>query len=145
MADSREVAEYRSTDPVAAANSTNRDELLATEEEKDEVCDDDEDERRQAGFAETKSAAEARPAVAIGEPLTSYATSACGASATTASHVELQKKPWYKNPNPLKWGKVPPVPKERIVSREYDAGFFSRLIFQWMAPVMSVSTPLSPI
>jgi hypothetical protein len=144
MADSREVPEYRSTDPVAAANSADRDEPLATEEEKDEVYDD-EDERRQAGFAEAKSAAEARPVVAIGETLTSYATSASGASATTASHVELQKKPWYKNPNPLKWGKVPPVPKERIVSREYNAGFFSRLIFQWMAPVMSVSTPLSPI
>jgi ATP-binding cassette subfamily C (CFTR/MRP) protein 1 len=41
--------------------------------------------------------------------------------------------------NPLRWQKVPPVPKERIVSREYGANFFSVVSFQWMAPLMHVS------
>ena len=46
-------------------------------------------------------------------------------------------KPWYKRLNPLKWGKKPPVPKERTVSPEYSAGFFSKLMFQWMGPIMT--------
>ncbi len=49
------------------------------------------------------------------------------------------RKPWYRTPNPLQWGRVPPVPSssERIVSREHGASFFSRLTFQWMTPIMS--------
>lgn len=49
-------------------------------------------------------------------------------------------KVWYKRMNPLKWGKKPPVPKERTVSREYGASFLSMLTFQWMAPLMTVIT-----
>lgn len=49
------------------------------------------------------------------------------------------KKKWYKNVNPLKWGPKPPVPEIREVSREYHAGLFSRLTFQWMSPIMTVS------
>lgn len=33
----------------------------------------------------------------------------------------------------------PPYPSERTVSPEYSAGIFSRLTFQWMSPMMSVS------
>jgi ATP-binding cassette subfamily C (CFTR/MRP) protein 1 len=50
------------------------------------------------------------------------------------------KKKWYKKMNPLKWGEKPPVPETRLPSREYSAGFFSRLTFQWMAPLMTVCT-----
>ncbi|KAF6841727.1 ABC transporter family protein [Colletotrichum plurivorum] len=57
--------------------------------------------------------------------------------ATTTTRRQPESKPWYKTPNPLRWGGVPPVPEERIVSREYKAGFFSQLTFQWMAPLMS--------
>ncbi|TQN69244.1 Multidrug resistance protein fer6 [Colletotrichum shisoi] len=56
---------------------------------------------------------------------------------TAATRRQPQSKPWYKTPNPLKWGGIPPVPEERIVSREHRAGFFSLLTFQWMAPLMS--------
>ncbi|KAI5461280.1 P-loop containing nucleoside triphosphate hydrolase protein [Mariannaea sp. PMI_226] len=48
-----------------------------------------------------------------------------------------KKKPWHKKLNPLRWGPPPPVPKEKIVSREFQAGFFSLLTFQWMAPLMT--------
>lgn len=40
--------------------------------------------------------------------------------------------------NPLTLQKIPPVPKERIVSREYGAGIFSKITFHWMAPLMRV-------
>ncbi|KAK2024466.1 ABC transporter [Colletotrichum zoysiae] len=56
---------------------------------------------------------------------------------TTATRRQPESKPWYKTPNPLRWGGIPPVPEEKILSREYKAGFFSLLTFQWMAPIMS--------
>ena len=55
-----------------------------------------------------------------------------------------QSKPWYKTPNPLRWGKIPQVPEERIPCPEAKAGFFSSLIFLWMAPLMHVSLNSSP-
>jgi ATP-binding cassette, subfamily C (CFTR/MRP), member 1 len=45
--------------------------------------------------------------------------------------------PWHHKINPLR-GKIPPVPTERKVSREYGANFFSLLIFQWINPIMTV-------
>ncbi|OLN82088.1 Oligomycin resistance ATP-dependent permease YOR1-like protein 1 [Colletotrichum chlorophyti] len=66
----------------------------------------------------------------------SHATDASIAT-TTTTRRQPESKPWYKTPNPLRWGGIPPVPEERIVSREYKAGFFSLLTFQWMAPMMS--------
>ncbi|GAA3281456.1 hypothetical protein GCM10020218_035240 [Dactylosporangium vinaceum] len=41
--------------------------------------------------------------------------------------------------NPLRWQKIPPVPEERSVSREYGASFLSKLFFEWMSPLMKVS------
>ena len=50
-----------------------------------------------------------------------------------------KRKPWYrKGLNPLRWGSLPPIPKERSTSREYEASFLSRLTFQWMSPLMAV-------
>lgn len=49
---------------------------------------------------------------------------------------------WYRKLNPLRLQKIPPVPKERTVSREYGANFFSIITFQWMAPLMHVSSPV---
>lgn len=60
--------------------------------------------------------------------------------ATSASLATTkQKKPWYKTWNPLRWGAIPPIPKEPIVSREAKAGLWSKLIFSWMGPIMTVS------
>lgn len=55
-----------------------------------------------------------------------------------SSRVQENNKPWYRRLDPLKSWRKPPVPKERTVSREYGAGFFSMLTFQWMAPLMKV-------
>ena len=60
--------------------------------------------------------------------------------ATRASTEDLPPgaKKWYKTPNPLRWGQVPPVPDTREVSREYKAGMLSKITFQWMAPLIRV-------
>ena len=50
---------------------------------------------------------------------------------------ETSRPPWHYRWNPLK-RKVPPLPKERQVSREYHANFFSLLTFQWINPLMTV-------
>jgi ATP-binding cassette subfamily C (CFTR/MRP) protein 1 len=73
----------------------------------------------------------------------SYATNTSEVT-RTESHVDEspKKKPWHKRLNPLKWGKIPPVPETRQVSREYNAPFLSLVYFQWMAPLMSVSLTL---
>lgn len=63
---------------------------------------------------------------------------------TVESHAAhaATKKPWYKRLNPLKSQKKIPVPKERVVSREYGASFLSKLTFQWMSPIMKVPSYL---
>lgn len=59
---------------------------------------------------------------------------------TTAEVTQPQTKPWYRTPNPLRWGGIPPIPDERIVSPEYKAGFLSLLTFDWITPMMVVSS-----
>jgi ATP-binding cassette, subfamily C (CFTR/MRP), member 1 len=64
---------------------------------------------------------------------TSAATGATGALQDSGQH----KKHWYSKFNPLRWGKVPPIPDEPTVSREQAAGFWSLLTFAWMGPLMT--------
>jgi ATP-binding cassette, subfamily C (CFTR/MRP), member 1 len=59
---------------------------------------------------------------------------------TTVEVTQPQTKPWYRTPNPLRWGGIPPIPDERIVSPEYKAGFLSLLTFDWITPMMVVSS-----
>lgn len=47
---------------------------------------------------------------------------------------------WYRKLNPLRLRSIPPVPTERQVSKEYGAGFFSIVTFQWMSSMMTVSS-----
>jgi hypothetical protein len=75
----------------------------------------------------------------------SYATDASVTTAATSRHPERDSKPWYKTSNPLRWGKIPPIPTERDVSPEYKAGFFSLLFFGWMSPIMTVRTFSLPL
>ena len=58
--------------------------------------------------------------------------------ATSVAEETPRKQTWSEKLNPLKHKRLPPIPKERTESREYRAGFFSILTFQWMAPLMSV-------
>ncbi|KAK2767541.1 hypothetical protein FQN54_003698 [Arachnomyces sp. PD_36] len=47
------------------------------------------------------------------------------------------KAKWYRKINPLRLRRIPPVPEERQVSKEYGAGFFSVVTFQWMSSIMT--------
>lgn len=71
-------------------------------------------------------------------------TNATNTSVTTAAtiHPHAEQKPWYKQPNPLRWGKIEPIPETRRPSPEHNAGFFNHLFFSWMGPLMSVSEPV---
>ncbi|KAJ5216416.1 ABC multidrug transporter [Penicillium cinerascens] len=51
--------------------------------------------------------------------------------------VQTNRKCQYSF-NPLKWGKMPPVPLERSPSGEYGANWLSQMTFQWMNSIMSV-------
>ncbi|KAL2162634.1 hypothetical protein VTH06DRAFT_6470 [Thermothelomyces fergusii] len=65
------------------------------------------------------------------------AVTATSITSAAATNKLPEQKPWYKQPNPLRWGGIPPVPKEREVCPEYKAGFFSSLLFGWIGPLMS--------
>ncbi|KAL2196226.1 P-loop containing nucleoside triphosphate hydrolase protein [Corynascus similis CBS 632.67] len=98
-----------------------------------------EEEKLQDGLGRTETA-EDRTEGADGRDglnrLRSTAT-ATSVTSTAATNRLPEQKPWYKQPNPLRWGKIPPVPKQKEVCPEYKAGFFSSLVFQWIAPLMS--------
>ncbi|KAK4043033.1 ATP-binding cassette transporter YOR1 [Parachaetomium inaequale] len=89
--------------------------------------------RRTESVEEPAEAADARNDL---DRLRTIAT-ATSVTSTTATNRLPEQKPWYRQPNPLRWGKIPPVPKEKAVSPEHNAGFFSSLVFQWIAPLMS--------
>jgi hypothetical protein len=73
------------------------------------------------------------------EEIKTGATEASAITPTTSVTQAQQKKPWHKKLNPLRWGSPPPVPEKPVQSREHDAGFLSKLTFQWMGPLMHVS------
>lgn len=69
----------------------------------------------------------------------SYATDASATTQATSHHPTDEnqaKRPWYRKLNPLRWGKPPPVPEVREVSREHKASFFSQLFFAWQGALM---------
>jgi ATP-binding cassette, subfamily C (CFTR/MRP), member 1 len=68
-------------------------------------------------------------------------TTSTAESSSEDADIKEEAKPkmaWYDKINPLKRRKAPPVPNERIVSREYGASLLSLMTFQWMNPVMTV-------
>lgn len=132
MANEIEEKETKTADPLADVDNTAGSEpatpVSTFDDPDEEIRRHEESDEKRADRTELKHTQ-------------SYATDASGITRTTSrASVPVTKKPWYKTPNPLLWGSIPPVPKERQISREYTAGFFSKLTFQWMAPLMSVST-----
>lgn len=83
------------------------------------------------------------------ERVNSPSTDSSSGSQTEAGTVSPQentgssppKLKWYRRLNPLRLRTPPPVPKERITSRERDAGILSVMTFQWMSPLMMVCRP----
>ena len=68
-------------------------------------------------------------------------TATTATTASSFSHVEnteqSKRGTWY-NWLILKHRLVPPVPRERLVSREYGANIFSKITFQWITPLMTM-------
>ena len=130
--------EYDAADMAAAANTTNAAEPVDADGGKDDIAVTANGEAASLGGSDTNSHGKERSPEF--HRMKSYATTT-SAVTRTDSHVDTPaaKKPWYKNLNPLRWGRIPPVPETRSVSREYTAPFLSLVYFQWMAPLMSVS------
>lgn len=108
------------------------DKIEKIEERRADSTSDDDDgngegssdgrQRQQAHLTQTKS----------------YATDTSAATGVTGVEDLNRPKSWHSKLNPLRWGKVPPIPEEPAVSREASAGFWSLLTFAWMAPLMTV-------
>ncbi|KAK6080243.1 ABC transporter [Seiridium cupressi] len=124
-----EKEEFKPADPLAEVNTTNNSEPATP----DSPIDDPEEEIRRKEEHQEKhlQREEFRRTQSHATDVSVLTRTTTGASAPPKS------KPWYKQLDPLKWGKIPPVPKERGESKEYQAGFFSRLTFHWMAPLMN--------
>ena len=67
-------------------------------------------------------------------------------TATTASSMDMSRTESQAGPPPKrKWSNwlllkhrvTPPIPRERSVTPEYQANFFSKMFFQWITPVMT--------
>jgi ATP-binding cassette, subfamily C (CFTR/MRP), member 1 len=139
MADNSVEKETKPADPVAAVDATANSEPTSPAAPYDDDVDPEEDIRRAEEDEEKRAEREEM------KRTQSYATDTSVLTRTTTrqSTPVVQKKPWYKTPNPLRWGDIPPVPEKRGPSREYNASWWSLLTFQWMAPLMSVRLPSS--
>ena len=130
--DGHQEQEYASTDPVGAANATHESEDVATEPKETYAGS--------SGDSDTSLGQEKQEKEGLRPDVTRTLTTTTTRSSFTVESTTAEpigKKPWYKRLNPLKRSTRLPVPKQRIVSREYGASFFSLLTFQWMAPLMS--------
>ncbi|KAI1864810.1 uncharacterized protein JN550_008630 [Neoarthrinium moseri] len=128
-ASSSNEKELKPVDPQAAVNTTNDSEpaspISPVEDPEEEIRRKEEPEEKRAEREEIRRTQ-------------SHATDASVLTrTTTGTSVPPKSKPWYKQPNPMRWGRTPPVPKERGESTEYKAGFFNKLTFHWMGPLMN--------
>ncbi len=136
MVEHVEEKEFKSSDPIGSSpNDTRTTEPVNTEPLQYVVSDSD----------SSTSEKEKQPRRNLGRTITERTTSTAAPSTfsssgdgTRCADEKREKKAWYKRLNPLKRSQKPPVPKDREVSKEYGASFFSILTFQWMSPLMRV-------
>ncbi len=143
----KQEKEYASTDPVGAAHQTNASEPVATQplqyvgttDQKNNYQSGTTEPLQYVGSDSDLSSSDQEKKRTRPDVTRTLTTTTTTSSMTAESRdTELQKKkPWYKRLNPLKSSTKPPIPKERRISREYGAPFFSLLTFQWMAPLMN--------
>lgn len=117
---------------VSSESDLNEETILEKEAVEDSSSSQDGDEKDRKDISNRRTV----------ERTQSNWTTATGTSIATedAQHdadAAPRKRTWGQKLNPLKRKTSPPVPTEREVSREYNAGFFSMLTFQWMAPLMT--------
>ncbi|TKA35153.1 hypothetical protein B0A54_13948 [Friedmanniomyces endolithicus] len=113
----------------SSSASSNEDKVIDKEAVEDSSSSNDDDEKeREKNIV--------RPAVERTQ--STWTTTSAATSIAQPQEPPARKQTWSEKLNPLKRKKLPPIPESRAVSREYGAGFFNKLYFQWMAPLMSV-------
>ena len=135
----KDLEEHLQTPDALATIVAQQDEPAPTAETTDVQPSDKSDSAESHSVVDEKS--HARSETHDDNELTPTRTNATDASVgTTATGLPPQeKKTWKQKLNPLRWGGIPEIPQERVVSREYGASFFSQLFFNWMTPLMTVS------
>lgn len=99
-------------------------------------------EQREEESAAAATAGDEKSALSKVDATSSRTTSNTASDGTiSANDGGIQQRKWYRRLNPLRLRKIPPVPQERTVSREYGASILSVITFQWMSPLMNVSIP----
>ena len=133
-----EEKEWQANDQIAAANSTNHPEPIATEPLTRVGTEKELNAETQIELDSGGSEKH------VHENTISRTDSAVSETSGDDSDVksekkELPKRSWGERLNPLKSKHKPPVPSERQQSREHGANIFSIITFQWIAPLMKVS------
>ncbi|KAI9671553.1 MAG: hypothetical protein M1817_003605 [Caeruleum heppii] len=130
--DSHQEKEYHVHDPQAAPHDVNRDEPINTEPLQHVTS-----QSPSAGIDESEG--KGRQRVERYQTQTTISTTA-SALQDVDSDLENSTPPrsWKSRLNPFRSSRKPPVPKERQLSPEHGASFWSRLTFQWMSPLMRV-------
>lgn len=137
------------TDPIARTYSHHSSEEAIEEEQEIAKAqlrnggDDNSDDIKIGGSRDDSDDDKAEKRAEL-ERMKSSVTMTSLASTTPTAHPNYTQKPWYKQPNPLRWGKIPPIPKERKVCPEHKASFFSLVFFGWMGSLMTVSMRSKP-
>ncbi|KAM7188324.1 P-loop containing nucleoside triphosphate hydrolase protein [Naviculisporaceae sp. PSN 640] len=130
-------------DPIARTQSHQSSDEPVEEEQKivkAQLKRDDNDDSDELGISRSRDDSEdddkAEKRAEL-QRMKSSATATSFASTTPTAQPNYTPKPWYKQPNPLRWGKIPSVPKERKVCPEHKASFFSLVFFGWMGSLMT--------
>lgn len=136
-----EEKEWRANDQIGAANSTNHEEPIATEPLQRVGTEKELNVETQMD-PEAEDSEKQINGNTISRETSGTETSENG-SDTKSEKREPVKRSWGERLNPLKTKHKPPVPAERQPSREYGANILSIITFQWISPLMRVSTRLS--
>lgn len=116
---------------------------VATEKELNEetVFDREAVEAKEEAEADSSSQdddkAPKRERMGVQRTQSNWTTTTTHSSAFEPEPEPPRKRTWREKINPLKSKNPPSVPDHRHPSREYKANIFSKITFQWMAPLMS--------
>ncbi|KAF2237628.1 ABC multidrug transporter-like protein [Viridothelium virens] len=139
-----EEKEWQANDQIGAANSTNHAEPVATEPLQRVGTEKELNAETQLDSEAKHPNKQIRSTISRsrtgGTEITEYG------SDTQSEKTEPEKRSWGERLNPLKTKYKPPVPKERLPSREQNANILSILTFQWISPLMRIGyqRPLEP-
>jgi len=137
MADPGGEKEYgRAQDQIAAANHPKNNEVVASDLERVET-EKELHERTQISTAYAKEEHEQHHTSSRGESSSEGSGLDLVKTQSQAQTLRFKQGTW-KRWLTLRSREIPPVPKQREISRETDAGILSQYSFQWMQPIMHV-------